>query len=82
MKIKFEIKSGKSSEHPLYTIFMEHEGEDNIKFLMTRFNLRQLKIGEISSVEKQDIPISDGSLTMSKPNLKKFISALQLLAKS
>ena len=82
MKIKFEVKSSKTSEHPLYTIFMENENADMVKFLLTRFNLRQLKMGENSMVEKTDVPVSDGVIQMSKDNLKKFIAALQLLYKS
>lgn len=83
MKVKFEIKSDENSIYPLFTIFMEHRGKDQIEMLITRFNLQQLELPNKNPVaQKSDIPITDGILSMSKPNLKKFIAALQLLAKS
>jgi hypothetical protein len=85
MKIKFEIKSNPKSSYSsnLFTIFMENKTDDNVEFLITKFNLRQLSMGDRQVVaEKSDIPINDGLLTMSKINLKKFIAALQLLSKS
>lgn len=82
MKIKFEIKN-KGTLHPLYTIFMEHKREEDVEFLITKFNTQQLVLPDKNPIATQaDIPINDGLLSMNKVNLKKFIAALQLLAKS
>lgn len=81
MKIKFEVKSTPHAQ-ATYTIFLEQKGEDNLQLLITKFNLRNLKIGEDSnSVQKSDVPINDGLLSMNGANLKGFIGALQLMAK-
>lgn len=82
MKIKFEIKTRPTSV-PEFTIFMENKPLENVFFTITRFNMRNMKIGESDNniVEKQDLPISDGILTMDKVHLKKFIEALKCLLK-
>jgi len=82
MKIKFEIKSAETSSYPLYTVFMEHKGKDSVELFMTKYNFRQLKMGESQTIETQDIPINDGKITMNRDNLKEFIEALKLLSKS
>lgn len=82
MKIKLEIKNT-NAEHPLFTVFMEDEQRKIAKFLITRLNVRQLKMGDSDkSVEKQNIPITDGLLQMDKDHLKEFIASLQCLLKS
>lgn len=81
MKIKFEIKSSKASDNPLYTIYMEHAALDRIEFLITKLNIHQLELGQ-NAAAQQNIPLDDGVVIMNRDNLKKFIAALQLLAKS
>lgn len=83
MKVKFEIKNEENSQYPLFTVFMEHKGKDMIEMLITRFNIRQLSMEDNNTIaNKSDVPISDGKISMNKKNLKNFIQALQLLAKS
>jgi len=83
MKIKFEIKSAPNSPNPLFTIFCENKGDDNVELLITKFNVVQLNLPDKNPMAlKNEVPINDGLLTMNKANLKKFIAALQLLAKS
>ena len=82
MKIKLEIKSSDAGR-ALFTIFMEDEQRRIAKFLITRYNVHQLKIGDTSAMkESENIPISDGVLTMDKEHLKEFIASLQCLLKS
>lgn len=82
MKIKFDVKSTKASLHPLYVIYMEQKGEDDVELKITKFNLKQLKFGEQVSMEEEHIPITDGILRMSKANLKRFIAAATILTKN
>ncbi len=84
MKIKFEIKSNPTAQYPLFTIFMEDENRKLAKFKITKFNLRQLKMGEDdrTAMGPQDIPINDGLLQMNKDDLKEFIASLQCLLKA
>lgn len=85
MKIKFEIRSNpkSTSSDPLFTVFMENKNEDNVEFLITKFQLKQMQLHDRNPIaQKSDVPIDDGILVMNKPNLKKFISALQLLVKA
>lgn len=84
MKIKFEVQPNiKVASNPTFTIFMENKTEENIELLITKFNLKQLELPDKNPImQKSDEPITDGILTMNRPNLKKFIRALQLLDKS
>lgn len=82
MKIKFEIKSSDTQVNPLFTIFMEHKGKDIAELFITKFNLRQLTIGENPSVEQQNTPLNDGRVIMNKDQVKEFIASLQLLVKT
>ncbi len=82
MKIKFEIKSSDTQINPLFTIFMEHKGKDVAELFITKFNIRQLKIGESPGVESQNTPLNDGRVTMNKDQVKEFIASLQLLVKT
>ncbi len=83
MKVKFEVKATEKSTNPVFTIFLEHKGEDMVEFLINRFNMRQLALPNKNlAIEKTDIPITDGILQMNKQSLKKFIAVLQLLLKN
>lgn len=82
MKIKFEIKSSDASVNPLFTIFMEHKGKDIAELFITKFNLRQLKMGENPGLEPQNTPLNDGRIVMNKEQVKEFIASLQLLVKT
>lgn len=81
MKIKFEIKPTPKS-NPSYTIYLEHKGEDIIELVVNKHTIIQQALDDRNIMEKSERPITDGILTMDKPNLKKFISSLQLMAKS
>ncbi len=82
MKIKLEIKTSDAGR-PMFTIFMEDEQRKTAKFLITRFNLQQLSLGDRAAMkEVENIPISDGVLAMDKEHLKEFIASLQCLLKS
>lgn len=86
MRIKFEVKTAantNSAYNSKFTIVMEHVGEEGVRILITKPTLQEMRLYDKNpAIEKKDIPISDGILTMSKVNLKKFIAALQLLAKN
>lgn len=81
MKIKFDIKSTKASV-PFYTIFLEEKDDDNIEFYMTKLNVTQIKLNNMSTAQRQETPIADGLLMMNKAQLKKFINVLEVLVKS
>lgn len=82
MKIKFEIKSSNTQINPLFTIFMEHKEKDIAELFITKFNIRQMKIGENPSMEQQNVPLNDGRVIMNKDQIKEFIASLQLLVKT
>lgn len=82
MKAKFEIKSTSASQPPKFTIFMENKSDGHIEFKVTMYNVRQGKFGDDArQATAQDLPISDGTFSMSKENMKRFIPILQALLK-
>lgn len=83
MKIKFEVKPNPKQVNPNYIIMMEHQGEDNVEFKLTKFELRQAKMFNKNPVmQGSEFPIPEGLMVMSKANIKKFIAVLQLLVKA
>ncbi len=82
MKIKFEIKSSDNQVNPLFTIFLEHKGKDTAEIFITKFNVRQLKMGDSPTMESQNTPLDDGKIIINKEQVKEFIASLQLLVKT